>query len=351
MISLARITLAFLTDEERGALQITHAIFHVVGKGEGDFRKLDVGFEPGPFAAFFLDRIFATAQGTLCDFLTDSPVLESLRRIEADAEAFVPESQRLATSFSALHEGNAKKGAFLVFTLASPSGPLHAMLKLDHESVVAYRILDNEGITSAEMSEILETFVKSPDALQKGAVARIRDNRAELVVHDHKNKRGISAYFERFLGSRRRFTDAELTKKVVDIARDVANKHADVLSPEVRQNVVSRIFGAARSGEAFVPDEATFTAAAFGMLEDDSPITSAFARALKAHGIEDERFTLDPELLPASTRRKVVTVEGFEIEYPGQFRNRMIIAEDPVTKQKTITITTAGIVSDDVDPG
>ncbi|MDP9025705.1 MAG: nucleoid-associated protein [Candidatus Eremiobacteraeota bacterium] len=339
--------MAFLSDDERNTLKIKRAIFHVVGPADTDFVPLDVAFDPGPHAEFFLDRIYATAQGATCDFRDDSGVLAAVLRMEKAPRTFVAETRKLARDFALAHHGNAKKGVFLVFALTSSSGSLYAMLKLDHQTVLAYHLSRKQGITSAEIEELVQTFVRSADALQKGAVVRIRAGSKELVVHDQANKRGISAYFEDFLGSRRRFSDADLTKTVVDIAAKVAIAHETELAPDIRKNVRTRIYGAAESAAVFGPEEPSFVAAAFGALPENSPIAISFDRELKRAGIENERFTLDPALTPRPTRRKLVTKENVEIRYPDAFREHITFRkrEDGVLE---IVIPTDGIVEDDV---
>ena len=315
--------MAFLSDDERNTLQITKAIFHVVGPQDADFVSLDVAFDAGTHAEFFIDRIFATSRGMTCDFREESRVLAALQRIESDADAFVAESQDLARAFASAHHVNAKKGVFFLFALSSSSGVLYAMLKLDHEAVLTYRLRREHGLTSAQIDAIVDTFVRSADALQKGAIVRMRGGVNELVVHDHANKRGISVYFEEFLGSHRRFSDADLTAKVVSIAVQVATDHETELTPDVRRNVRTRIFGAADSAAAFGPDEPAFVSAAFGALPEDSPIAASFRSELKKAGIEHERFTLDPASTPRPTRRRLLTQENVEIRYPATFRDRI----------------------------
>lgn len=341
--------MAFITDPESASLKIAKAIFHAVGPDEADFVPLDVAFDPGANSEFFLDRVRATARGATCDFLDDSEVVAALLRLEEDETRFVPESRELARRFAAAHSANAKKGVFFLFLLSSSSGTLHAMLKLDHEEVLAYALVQNEGVTSASITRLVNTFVKNPSALQKGAVVRLRAEMRELCVHDHASKRGITQYFEQFLGSRRRFTPAALTQKAVDIARKAASQHRDELPADVQLNVVSRILGAARSEAAFGPGQTAFVSAAFGALPEDSPILKAFDKGLRDGGIEDEAFILDASALKPSSRRILRTKEGIEITYSAHDQDR-IHRRELEDGSFEITVQTAEITRDDVEP-
>ena len=82
----------FLSDEQLEHLRIERMIFHVVGPEDGQLVLLEE-MEPGEHEEFFLGRIKAANNGMMFDFLERSPVLASLREIDATPDSFVTETK------------------------------------------------------------------------------------------------------------------------------------------------------------------------------------------------------------------------------------------------------------------
>lgn len=84
--------------EERG-LRIVQTVFHLVGpKPDEHFVRLEA-LHPGPFAAFFLERIRSVLQGAPYIFSGASATREGLNRIAQDPDCFQADSERLPENF------------------------------------------------------------------------------------------------------------------------------------------------------------------------------------------------------------------------------------------------------------
>jgi nucleoid associated protein NdpA len=327
------------------SLAIERMIFHVVGPTTADLQLLDE-LVPGVHAEFFLERLRSTAKGTMYDFIPGSSVHAAVSTIQSDAETFVAQSKVLAEQFQFHHHGNASVGGFVVFALTSAVGPLFALVKFDHEPVLSYHIVDENGVRRADIDALTDTFVKSPDALQKSAIIRLTGEGGELSVRDRSGPRQISKYFEKFLMAKRRYTDSDLTEKLADIARAVARDNREELGPEIFRSVSTRIWSATQNLPGFDPLDHAFLNAIFGPVAEDSKIRKDFQRMLKAERIEDEAFNFDRDVVKPPAKKRLTTAEGVQIIY--STANEELVRREPLQDGRTrITIDTGHIDEDD----
>jgi hypothetical protein len=338
----------FLTAAELESLAIERMIFHVVGTGASHPTLLDE-VVPGRFAEFFLERLRSTANGMAYDFLKASGVLASLRRIVAAPTTFIAESKSLAETFHEAHVKTSIPGAFVVFALTTSTGPLHAFVKFDHEEVLSYEITTDGGVIKANITKMMDTFVKSPEALQKSALIRLNANGGELSVKDRAGKRNASKYFATFLGAKRCHDVADLTKQVFEISKTVVRQHREEFPEEFRRNAVSRIYNAIQNMEGYDPATPDFLNAVFGPVAatGNSKVRRDFQRLMKDAHIEEEAFDFVPSAIPRPTRRRLTTVEGIVVTYDdvaAQYVNQ----KHADGGRTLIIIDTGGVTEDDV---
>ena len=312
--------MAFLSAEQLAALQIERMIFHVVGPDEAKFVLLEE-IEPGPHMAFFLDRVRSTHTGLLFDFTPASPLLKSLQTVHMDLNTFAQQSKDLAKLFQVGHGRNTSPGVFMLFVLKHGDDRLFALLKYDHETVLSYTIeATAQGQQRALIAALQDTFVKSPEALQKSAIARLTPDGGELCVRDRSDPSKITQYFQQFLGATRRFQAPQLTLKLVAIAKKVARQNEKSLGPDVLRNLNQRIYDAIQNNQSYGPDSHDlFLASVYGPLPEDSKVRVDFNIELKRERIEGESFDFDKPSMPRPVKKQIVTQEGIQVIWDREY--------------------------------
>ncbi|WP_294015469.1 nucleoid-associated protein [Sphingomonas sp.] len=339
----------FLTDAERDDLRIDRMIFHVVGPDLDD-PVLLAEFDPPIFTEFFLGRVKSALGGNAYRFRPDSPTMATLREIGGDDAAFVGGSERLAAAFQHEHRKNSIDGVFFLFLLSTGEDRrLFALVKYDNDQVLKYDIADRDGQRRAILEEFRQTFSTKRESLQKIALVRLGDEDGELMVRDRSRPDGISEYFEKFLRVRRAATPAEFTKKAERIFKDVLKQHRDDLDPEVVKGGARRINEQLRATREFGPDtQGQLFDSIFGVLPEESPVRRTFRRKLASQRLDEETFRVDVNAIPRPRRKRIETVEGIQILFDEEVRNR-IERRDLDTGDTEIRITTARVTVDDDD--
>lgn len=336
----------FLSDEQLEHLRIERMIFHVVGPEDGQLVLLEE-MDPGEHEEFFLGRIKAANTGILFDFLERSPVLASLRAIDATPDSFVAETKELAALFKTGHGQSTSPGAFFVFALAAGQDRFYALIKYDHEKVLSYTVRATDHGNQALIAALTETFVQSPQALQKSAILQLTTTGGELSVKDRSAPTKISQYFRQFLGAKRRFTTTDLTEKLCTIARDVGKKNNDVIPPGILRTLNQRVYDAVQTLTGFDPENnEPFLAAVFGPLPEDSKVRKEFEKALRRERIDSESFDFDRTAIRRPAKKHIVTNEGIEVIWDRQYDD-CVRQTDLPNGHTQITIETGGVKVDD----
>lgn len=339
--------MAFLDDVQLAKLLIKRMIFHVVGPKEEHLVLLNE-VAPGEHAAFFLDRIRSTNKGLMFDFVPGSALAASLQAIEDDNDAFAEQSRVLARLFHMGHGGSASVGAFLVFILQCGDEHLYALIKYDHETVLSYTI---DG-ADALMSALHDTFVKSPEALQKSAIVRLTPEGGELAVRDRSSPTKTSKYFQTFLGAKRRFDSSTLTAKLCDLTKRVALSNADLLGHATMRGISQRIYEYIQQADSFDPaDREPFLVGIFGPLAADSKVRIDFDKALTNERIQSEAFEFDRAAITRPQKTRLTTVEGIQVIFDKQYEQRVTkVVNGDITK---IIIESGGVRDEDdyTEPG
>lgn len=330
--------MSLLTADELSALRIERVVLHQVGPRDSDFKIFDGEVDPGDLETFFIERLLVANKGSRYEFEGTSEVLSALRAVEVDGTALIERGAMLATHFNEQHRGNTNSGTFAIFVLACEMRRLYAVIKFDHRPTVDV----DDSAARAQLRLLKKTIVESPDAMQKSAIIGLTAAGGELAVRDRRGPGSIPAYFLRFLGVKRRFTESELTKKLAAVVKNVAAENEENLSPAFLVNLPTRIYHTVQNLETFDSASDDVVTAVFGAQVPDSPIRAAFAAQLREAGIEDEHFELDKAAIPRPTRDRLVTVEGIEINYGETMRDR--VSEIPLGNGEIeIRIRTAGV--------
>ncbi len=332
--------MSFLPNEDLETMAISQSVFHTVGPGNEHFQLLEA-FDARPYSEFFLGRIRSLQSANKYKFLTDATVRTKIARIASDATAFQEESERLAESFNEAHRGSSAAGAFLLFSLQCQGGRLFALLKFEDEKVLSYSFEEGKrrGRMKPSFGEIDRTFVQNRNALQKAAIIRVDKSdktQDEVWVVDRQNPQKPAAYFEQFLGAKRLRTESELTKKLIDITKDVARTYKDALPADAMATLSKRLYDATQTGGIVDGEKiGQWFTSIVGPLPADSPVMTDLQMRLRREGIAGESFSLDKEAVPAPRNRRVETESGIKIVFPAGLQESVV----KVSRDKgTITI-------------
>jgi hypothetical protein len=235
----------------------------------------------------------------------------------------------------------------MLFVLKHGEERLFALLKYDHEMVLSYTIESTKLGQQAQIAALQDTFVKSPEALQKSAIVRLTADGGELCVRDRSAPAKITQYFQQFLGASRRFEAPHLTRKLVDIAKKVAKQNEKLLSPAVLKNLNQRIYESIQTNTGYGPDSHDlFLTSLFGPLPDDSKVRIDFDRELKHERMEGETFDFDKQSVPRPAKKQIVTQEGIQIIWDREY-DANVKREDIAGGRTRIIIESGGVKIED----
>lgn len=328
-------------------LKIERMVFHIVGPRDEHFQRLEE-INPGGFANFFLDRIRSASRGNSYRFSDVSGTRERLLRILINPRLFQPESEALAEDFQAAHGGQTAPGAFLLFLLTCGPRRVFALMKYDDDTVLTYELEEaSAGRKRAKLADLSRNFVKSPDALQKAALVTLDPEPGFLTVLDHRNQNKIARYFENFLGARREFKDADLTKRIYNAAVDTILENPELVPPEVFREVRRRAHAATVAGGRVEAERnKVFLESIMGApLNDDDQLVTKFKSKLRQNRIEAESFDLDSKAVPKPRQRRIETLNGVRVQFSEDLQDLVHVDEE-----KGEIIITDKIRRNDVEP-
>ena len=201
-----------------------------------------------------------------------------------------------------------------MFLLSAAEERFYALLKYDHQIVLSYRIEDRVTGHYPLLQQLQDTFVKSPEALQKSAIVRLMEGGGELCVRDRVSPKEVTQYFKAFLGAQRRYTPGKLTEKIAEITNRVAKENSAELSGDTRKNFRQRLYDTFQTQAGFDPENSEpFLTSIFGPLPENSRIRQAFDRKLRSSHLEGEAFEFDRDAVKRPTKRRIVTTEGIQV--------------------------------------
>lgn len=337
----------FLTEEEAGSLVIQRMILHVVGKG-GFVAQPEMAVEQAPF---FLDRIKNAAIDGVHIFNKNSATKQLVEAIAAGPDTFENCGQRLARAFSQYHVGASTDGAFFVFQLGThdPITQLFSLIKYDYRVVL--ELVNHTG--TQHLREVVQAFVREPRAIQKSCMVRIRNGVADELVSafDRMGRTpDLTDYFGRFLDVARERSDDELSKSLNEALRATLSAVQEYLP---HRDVVAALDVGKESlrGRITVDEtairEAVFVAA--GSPDDEvvrKVLDIAIDKQLGQRRLRGVEFRPNPEVLAKRPKRKIRTVEGVMVVFPGDEEGQSVrISSDDGGRVITIR-TKAELVED-----
>lgn len=344
--------MGFLTEQERSNLRIQAMILHVVGKE--DFTPeiaRDVEHE-----TFFIDRILGTDVAPVYTFRlvsTTRQLLESMARLDQTFEAG---TQAISYQFDRLHGVTAREGAFFIFELTTdnPRTKIYSLIKYDYHEAIEQAEGENG---SNLLRRIVNALIADKKAIQKSALIRVTDGRADSDVSTHDRiKKGaeIGDYFASFLEVERSRSDEELNKAVEDVIRQTLKESKEILPDEKIPPAFERARQFLRDKQE-INEESIFEAIliAAGNPEEEATRatllrrTTAKIRSAKLTGLT---FSPDPQVLRRPRIRRIKTIEGVVLSYPDDPDGMVVVREDVQGGGERITITTNRIEEDIIVP-
>lgn len=340
--------MTFLNADQLAALTINRMVFHVVGNGTDPVYLREAAVSSiGPF---FVSRISSGNTGIMLDFHPKSSTAAALHRIHVYKDRFNRESRRLAKLFHNQHSGMTTEGLFMLFELSCLSETLFAILKYDQQEVVRFAIRqDAKGRKRISLKALETTLVKTPDALQKSAIIRLATDGTggEACVRDRSAGGSITRYFQRFLGARRRYSNASLTSLLQKATRTVAKECREQIAPPILRNINERIYEALATNGSFDPQQpSAYLGSVFGPVDANTTIINSFEKELRRNRIDGESFVFDASELPKPRRRRLTTIEGITVTFDQQYENRVAVKKT-VGGGSQIVIDTDGLEEND----
>jgi len=330
-----------LTKEEINGLKISQLIFHVVQHEDEDPILLEQTPIAG-FEKFFLERIGETLEGNPYKFLPGSQTLALLNAILDDPATFVHNSQELAKNFHKSRSGRIKAGAIILMQLKTGKREFFSLIKYDHEQVIAY---DLQQGSRAVLKEILNSFTKSKNALQKSALIELDKNKkgGELVVIDRTVSYDITDFFRDFLGIKPSRSASEMTLGVQNAVVRTAIKHREELPNDITSRIRSKAFVAIQGLDTFNKNK-FFDVVFEG--RGSPKMIETYKNHLKKEGISGASFKFIKNAIKPPKETKYRTLEGVRIVIDQAASSTVKIVRDDKKKQTTVSITTQQLIEE-----
>lgn len=345
--------MGFLTEDERGQLRIESMILHVVGGEE---------FDPQPareveHANFFIGRILETDAAAVYQFKEVSGSRDRLQNMAIEAITFEAGAQDLSREFSRQHGTTTRDGAFFIFALRVDDAHvrIYSLIKYDYREAIE----QSEGEDGQQrLRRIIHAFIDDKKAIQKAALIRVVNGRAETMVAARdrtKSAPEIADYFATFLDVERTRSDDELNRELVEALRKTFLECKDLLPNNDVASALQQAKGMLRDRQQ-IDEEAIVDAviAAAGHPADEETKTLLRRRTtqkLRTQRLTGLAFPPDRQVLRKPPLRKLRTTEGVTVTYPDEINAvRVRRMPNPAGEGEVITITTERIVEDTVVP-
>ena len=196
----------------------------------------------------------------------------------------------------------------ILMELTAEEKTMYAIVKYEHDQVLRYHAKGAQVV----LENVTDTFTRSPDAMQKAALIDMSEENPMVMVLDRNVRGGISGFFQGFLNVRRKKSEREMTKTLLDVVKSTSSKHLDELPRDFSKEAQARTDEFLQSRDQF--DDEEFFTQVFGSHANDS-IRSTYKHRLEEEDLANEQFYLDKEAAAKSTKRKIKTAEGVTIYY------------------------------------
>ncbi|CAB4325007.1 nucleoid-associated protein [Brucella sp. 191011898] len=341
--------MGFLSEQEAASLRLARMSLHIVGD--------ESEFEPQPELAvdhddFLLTVIREIAVDSVYQFEEVSTTRNTIESIASRTVDFQVGAQELARDFCRLHKAQAKDGAFFVFELGvdDENIKIYALVKYDYAQ--ALELVHKEGATG--LRKIVEAFIGSKNAIQKSAIVRIRDGKAESAIST-RDRMGrpapiVTDFFRKYLQVKRERDDDELTGDVKDVVKTALHDNREFLPKTHFAACVSQANAVLRNAPEInesVIQQAVWVGA--GQPEAEEIVerfTKSVERLIRRKKLEGISFAPSRSVLPRSVKRTITTTEGVKIEYNTALEGQTVVIEDMGAGSTRFVITTQGYTDD-----
>lgn len=345
--------MGFLSDEERQNLRIGAMILHVVGEAEFALEPA----RPVEHELFFVERIRNTDVASVYEFKEVSASRETIEQMAGGEISFENGAQALSREFSRLHGSSSSEGAFFIFELRTddPQARLYSLIKYDYREAIEQ---DENAAGRPSLRRIIHALIDDKKAIQKSALVRVLDGRAEMgvAVHDRaKPALDIADYFATFLDVERNRSDDDLNRAVVEVLRKTFQESKEILPSNDVARALHEAKGVLRDREE-IDEDAVVSAVVAAAGHPDDEETKALlrrrtTRKLRSQKLEGLVFRPDRSVLRKPPLRKLRTTEGVTVTYPDGAEAITVHRQRHADRQgEVITITTDQVVEDEVVP-
>lgn len=338
--------MGFFNERELAELRINRMILHVVSKSKDDFLpQPELELDGVDHLDFFQARLFDAALDSVHQFRDVSDAKTTIEQISSGAVSFEKGAQQLTRRFDEVHPQTATAGAFFIFELIvdDPEVRLYGMMKYDYRQAV--ELYESSGRNA--LRQIVQAFVQEKGAIQKSAIVRTVKGIAEaaLSARDRMgNAPDLTDYFETFLGVKRERNNAQLSQDLRGAMRSIVEELRDHLPnrdvPAALRAAKESLQGREAVDETAVR-EAVLVAAGRPEHEDVRvAIDRAVAKQMKAKKLGGVAFKPDPAVFRTAARRRIRTMEGVTVEFPGDQEEKTVRRHLLPDGGATITIQT-----------
>jgi hypothetical protein len=336
-----------LSTKDKENIVIEKLIFHIIITANALPTYLDEINMTDEQKLFFKDRLSDAAQGRQYIFKSNDPQIKILcgNILNANDEQFLKISKEITESFHKVHRGNTNDGVFIVSVASIKERRLLFLIKLDHKKVYEYKLLEG---SKALLEEVKNTFIEDKTAIQKVALIDVNPGVVwDVLVYDRSKPGGITEFFARFLSVLPRETEAELTIKFQNLARQWASSNRDIRDPQQEPSMYKNRARNYLISTSFVETDAYIDAVIFDA--DDirrNRSKEAFKSFLEEKGMYGQEFAPKPSVLTPKEQKNIrQTAEGVKIEWMGEIEdNNIVISHIPDQNgDYTITIKTSHI--------
>ncbi len=313
-------------------------IFHVIVKDDDKPTLLDEVPLTDEQEKFFKDRFRdAGKRSTEYEFLDkkNSLVVKQLDKMLKNPENdFLEISKELAISFHSYHKGNATDGIMVVAFVSLDDGKdLLLILKIDHQSVLRYKIDRSEEAVKAILEEVTNPIVKSKEALQKLAIIDVGHNYDwDVLAFDSKTSTvRVGQYFENFLTMKMRETEVRLMETTVKAVRQWATINQMELDKDQHiSDYKERAIQYMEMHDQYETEQFLEYVVKDDLPERKDKLQSSLKGFLENEGVAGRNFSPQPELLKANQRRhEIQTEEGVKIQWSGSPEQNFIEFREP----------------------
>lgn len=326
----------FLTTEDKQSLEIKKFIFHVILKEQDEPDYIEEVTLTEKQLDFFKDRLIDASKGFEFLFREENGTVKQLSTtiLAGDDEQFKIASKQLAGHFKICHTTNANDGALIIALVSMGAKEFVFLLKTDNQIVYPYKIKDHK----AYWEEVLQSFVESKEAIQKGAIVSMTgDYDWNVVAFDAKKaaNKTIGDYYRTFLDVIDLKNSEVLTKAVIAEMRTWHQAKKEELGlGEDFSKVKHKTIEYLENTDEFKEEE-LITNILVALPVDNGnkeEIKTSIQSHLEQEGLSGLNFK--PLLAAIDNRKKkneVVSKEGVTISWTGEAKDRLV--EIPDQKQ------------------